>query len=95
MLSIEEKVDFGRLFGKAEQKIAERLEKTKHLYVDDSRGNENFCLIPVFDSREHDGDAVCQFRFSRNSVETEAEAVERFNEELAQFLGQNWKRLDK
>lgn len=100
IVSVEERVDLIGLFFKAEDKIAEAVKPTKHLEIDDTRGNDvSWFAIPVWYSRMNgckpESELVCEFRFSRNSYESEAEMVERFNKELDEFVGQNWKHMDK
>lgn len=102
IVSVEEQVDVSKLFCEAEEKIVEALAKTKNLEVDDSRGTENWCQIPVWDVRTYNGDGylggtspVREFTFNRDSYESEAEMVERFHRELSEFVGQNWKRIDR
>ena len=98
--SVEERVDFNRLFEEAEQAIVDAVSKSKHLQVDDTRGNgADWFMIPVWYVRitacKPECEIVREFTFTRRCYESEAEMVERFHQELGEFVGQNWKRIDR
>ena len=102
IVSVEERVDFMKLQDEACRQILEKVRPTKHLEIDDVRWADDRLTVPVWDVRTYNGNGfmggaspACEFFFHRIQWESEAEMVERFGRELSEFVGRNWKRLDK
>jgi len=100
IVSVEERVDILKLLDTACENISNAIRNTKHLEIDDFRGDDKeWFVIPVWYcwlDKDLNRELVREFHFSRDSYESESEMVERFNKELNEFVTENkWKRIDK
>ena len=89
-------IDIMELMDKAEEKIQEALKGTKNLYIDDVAWGDTGFRIPVKYEKvfTHVKEIDC-FMFILDDDCEDDWNMERFQEELDEFVSRDWKKLDK